>query len=179
MKLISGDINGLGIVWDLKTGEQIMTLTQEEGRDALTRAITGLAYSPDGRYLALASQRDFASVFDASNGKLFLTLKGHTSGLRSISFSPDGKQIATSSMDGKTRMWDATSGENLLMLPVAGNVSFVQGGKQLAIGTESGLYGFVLAIDDLIALAKSRLTRTLTPDECQQYLRVEECSSMP
>lgn len=178
-RLISGDINGLGIVWDLKTGEQVMTLTQEGEGDAQTKAITGFAYSPDGRYIALASGREFASVFEASTGKLFLILKGHSAGIRSISFSPDGQRIATSSLDGTTRLWDATTGENLLMLPVAGQASFLQEGKELAIGTESGLYGFVLPLDDLIALAKSRLTRTLTTDECQQYLHVDSCPGQP
>jgi hypothetical protein len=37
----------------------------------------------------------------------------------------------------------------------------------------------VLPTEDIIALAKSRLTRTLTPEECQQYLHVEMCPTGP
>jgi hypothetical protein len=33
--------------------------------------------------------------------------------------------------------------------------------------------------DDLIALAKSRLTRELTTEECQQYLHVDACPAVP
>jgi hypothetical protein len=33
----------------------------------------------------------------------------------------------------------------------------------------------VLPTKDIIGLAKSRLTRTLTPEECQQYLHVDSC----
>jgi hypothetical protein len=30
-------------------------------------------------------------------------------------------------------------------------------------------------MEDLIALAHSRVTRSLTPDECRKYLHVEQC----
>jgi WD40 repeat protein len=106
-----------------------------------------------------------------------LTLKGHTADVRFVGFSPDGRLIATSSTDGTTRVWNATTGENILLLPTAGFVSFLPDGKRLAIGNASGEYIFVLPIDDLVALAKSRLTRTLTTDECQQYLHVSSCPS--
>ena len=34
-----------------------------------------------------------------------------------------------------------------------------------------------LRIEDLLALARSRVTRTLTEDECRKYLHVETCPS--
>jgi hypothetical protein len=34
---------------------------------------------------------------------------------------------------------------------------------------------YVLPTEDIIALAKSRLTRTLTEAECQQYLHTDTC----
>ena len=36
-------------------------------------------------------------------------------------------------------------------------------------------HAFVLDMDALIKLAKSRLTRGLTEDECQQFLHLEQC----
>jgi len=35
---------------------------------------------------------------------------------------------------------------------------------------------FILDVDELIALAHSRLTRTLTSEECRQY-RIEPCQA--
>ena len=58
-------------------------------------------------------------------------------------------------------------------------VSFSPDGKRLAVGAVSGVYVFVLPIEDVVALAKSRLTRTLTTEECQQYLHVAECPVEP
>ena len=36
-----------------------------------------------------------------------LTLRGHTSGVRSASFSPDGSRVVTASDDGTAKVWDA------------------------------------------------------------------------
>lgn len=176
--LVSGDSDGFGIIWDASTGEKLSTISHEEmmaGNAILPDEILDAAYSPDGKRLALAGVRGITRILDASTGKELLTLKGHTGPVGSVSFSPDGKRIATASLDGTTRVWDSSTGVNLLMLPVAGVVSFSPDGKRLAIGGESGVYVFVVQIDDLVALAKSRLTRSLTLDECQQFLHVEQC----
>jgi hypothetical protein len=38
---------------------------------------------------------------------------------------------------------------------------------------------YVLPAEDIIALAKSRLRRTLTEAECQQYLHMGKCPATP
>jgi len=38
---------------------------------------------------------------------------------------------------------------------------------------------FLLDPDDLVALAKTRVTRTLTTEECLKYLHVEQCPPEP
>ena len=103
---------------------------------------------------------------------------GEISRVNPVTFSPDGKLLATASDDGAARVWDATTGVNLLTLPVgssAGDVSFSPDGKRLAVGGVAGVYVFVLPADELIALAKTRLTRRLTTAEGQQYLHVDQC----
>jgi WD40 repeat protein len=61
----------------------------------------------------------------------------------------------------------------------AGGVSFSPDGKRLAVGGKSGISIFYLQIQDVIALAKSRVTRTLTQEECRQYLHVDACPVAP
>jgi hypothetical protein len=34
---------------------------------------------------------------------------------------------------------------------------------------------FLLRLDDLLALAQTRVTRKFTVEECQKYLHVEQC----
>jgi WD40 repeat protein len=110
-------------------------------------------------------------------------VESHNGWVNAVTFSADEKRIATAAKDGTARIWDATTGENLLTIPVdregAGGVTFSPDGKRLAVGAYSGIYIFALPKDDVIALAKSRLIRSLTTEECQQYLHVEQCPAEP
>jgi len=174
--IFAGDGWGLGIIWDASTGKKLFTLSF----DGLN--IFGATYSPDGKRLALANRFGTIRIWDAFTGNELLTLRGNNRRVNAVMFSPDGKLIATASDDGTARVWDTASGVNLLTLPVdsrAGSVSFSPDGKRLAVGAVPGVYVFVLPIDDLVALAKSRLTRTLTTEECQQYLHVATCPTEP
>jgi WD40 repeat protein/transcriptional regulator with XRE-family HTH domain/energy-coupling factor transporter ATP-binding protein EcfA2 len=179
--LISGDTYGMGIIWDITTGEKLFTVLNEEavGNSSFPDIGFDAAYSPDGKRVALTGGLGTTRIWDASTGKELLVLKGHTGSVVSVTFSSDGKRIATASVDGTVKVWNATTGVNLLTLPVesrgAGGVSFSPDGKRLAVGAVSGVYVFVLPIDDVVELARSRLTRSLTAEECQQYLHVEQC----
>jgi hypothetical protein len=49
------------------------------------------------------------------------------------------------------------------------------GARLVATSRDATARVYAATIDDLVALAQSRLTRTLTEQECQQYLHVEAC----
>jgi len=38
---------------------------------------------------------------------------------------------------------------------------------------------YAMDIHDLLKLARSRVTRNLTPDECQRYFQSEKCPPLP
>jgi WD40 repeat protein len=65
-------------------------------------AINGIAFSPNGRYLASASADKAVKVWDWATGEVILTLSGHTAPVQAVAFSPDGRRIATASSD---RTW--------------------------------------------------------------------------
>ena len=170
--ILSGDGQRQGVIWDVITGESLVYLPGWYDNDILT-----VAYSANGKYVALGGHTGAIGIWDAETGKQLLKVKGHGARVSAIAFSPDGKRIAAASADGTAQLWDTATGVNLLTLPVdnggAGGVSYSPDGKRLAVGGRSGVYVFVLPIDELIALAKSRLTRSLTLEECKQYLHVE------
>ena len=83
--------------------------------------------------------------------------------------------------DGLIRFWDVTSGQELAILTEPdGSFQFgISFSPDFRFLTASDLTNrtrvFVISIEDLVTLARTRVTRTLTKDECRQYLHLEEC----
>jgi WD40 repeat protein len=129
--------------------------------------------------LATAGLEGNAKLWDAQTGKELLTLSGHTGQVFSIAFSPDGNTVATASGDKTAKLWDALTGKELLTLHAPDgltSVSFNPDGSQLAVASRDGTNRiYLLKIEDLVALAKQRVTRSLTAEECQQYLHMDTC----
>ena len=58
-----------------------------------------VAFSPDGKKIAVANYQMTVQLWDLSSQQLITTLHGHSSIVNSVAFSPDGKIIATGSND--------------------------------------------------------------------------------
>ncbi|MGW8250937.1 MAG: WD40 repeat domain-containing protein, partial [Anaerolineales bacterium] len=140
--------------------------------------INDLAFSPDGTRLASTSGDMTVKLWQVPTGEELLTLRGHTASVGDIVFSQDGARLATTSYDGTIKVWDAFAGQNLLtLLENAWMLTLSPDGKYLASGDiNNGLVRvYLLNVDELADLARSRLTRTLTEEECRQYLHLEQC----
>ena len=69
-------------------------------------AVNSIAFSADGRFLALGCSGAVFQIWDASTHQMIAHLVGHRGGVSSVDFFPDGKQIMSASEDGTIRVWD-------------------------------------------------------------------------
>lgn len=67
-----------------------------------------LAFSPDGRRLALGGRRGI-TLYDATSGDEVRRYEGHTGEVRFVQFSPGGKRLLAADGDGTVWVWDATA----------------------------------------------------------------------
>jgi WD40 repeat protein len=97
-----------------------------------------LRYSPDGSYLAAASNDGHLRVLNPSNGALINEVQTEEEwGTICVDYSPDGKVIAAGGRDHKIRFYEAASLELLghISLPNwAAEVAFSPDGERILTG---------------------------------------------
>jgi WD40 repeat protein len=104
-------------------GAKLYKISDNQGRTAgrndtnLLRAferqpgpVSAVAFSPDGKFVALGSVGQ-VRVYDINDGsKAVLTLSGIQGPVYAVTYKPDGSAIATGGADGQVRLFDSKSG---------------------------------------------------------------------
>jgi WD40 repeat protein len=97
-----------------------------------------LAYSPDGKHIAVGGARFLPEspliVFEAATGKAVHRLTGHAHVVRTVAFSADGKLLASGGGDGRLAVWDLATGKRLWLSKqdVGDTATFLGDSKTLA-----------------------------------------------
>ena len=103
--------------------------------------ISEIAYSPDGKHLAVAIGTEIW-LYDAQTGEELDLLAGHTDVVISIAFSPDSQTLTSGGSDGTVHLWDTATVSKIRTLTThtgAITVAFSPDGKTLASGNREGI----------------------------------------
>jgi WD40 repeat protein/serine/threonine protein kinase len=113
---------------------------QRQNMPGHTAPVRSVAFFPDGKFVATASEDRTVRVWDAATGHVLRTLGDHPGDFRCVAVSPDGRLVAAASAEKVVQVWEARTGRLLFTLEGhAGSVrsvTFSPTGTILASGSE-------------------------------------------
>jgi WD40 repeat protein/DNA-binding SARP family transcriptional activator/energy-coupling factor transporter ATP-binding protein EcfA2 len=166
--------NGTVLLLDSRSGRLLLTLPGGH------QGVQAIAFDQSGKRLATGNWDGTTIVWDATSGRPLQTFTGHNGIVESVAFSPDGTMLATAGEDTTAKLWDIRTGKRLLTLTghtfALTDVVFSPDGTRLATSSGDGTVRvYVLPVNELLAVARSRLTRTWSKAECRTYLPGGRC----
>ena len=157
------------IVWDVATGRK--AIVRRHSGEPLASA----AFSPDGtRFATLGSSNDLR-IWDAGDGRQLLRVTTGRGGGFGLRWRPDGTHVAVGLLDGTIKVFDAETGDETLVLRGSSfDLAFSPDGTLLAGSRPqpaAAVKVYALDVERLLEVARARVTRSLTDEECRQYLQ--------
>jgi WD40 repeat protein len=140
-------------LWDLVQGRKIAEIVTP-------KSISGAAFSPDDRLIAVGSYDGTIRIFSAVDGSPVRTYAGSTDRpINGISFSADGQMLLSGSSDGTVVARRLPSGEIVRTLAAdrggwVRNVAWLLDGQRVAAWTDRGVHVWNLKSGELLALVE-------------------------
>jgi Tol biopolymer transport system component/tRNA A-37 threonylcarbamoyl transferase component Bud32 len=143
------------------------TLADPGGSNA-SATVNSVAFSPDGRTLAVGDQDHSAYLWDLATRRIVATLTAPvgSASVSSVAFSPGGTTLAAGDGDGSTFLWDLATGRLAATLadPPAASGGSSEGVNAVAFSPDGKLLAAADADDStyLWDVATRQVTATLT-----------------
>ena len=133
--LVAGDRAGKIHVYDIKTGQETETHSQEG-------TILGVDFSGDGKTIATVGSDKTVRVFDASTFDQRQDFTGHEGPIYSVSFAAKGPLLASAGFKSDVWVWNSDTGKNVFQLQGSGGdnwgLCFCDQDRQLLTGNQEG-----------------------------------------
>jgi len=129
---------------------RILSPDSEACRHVLTghaEGITALAVSPNGDWLASASEDCTVRIWNPMSGVCRHVLTAHTQSVTALAVSPNGDWLATASDDRTIRIWNPSTGKARAAMRVDSGLTsslWLPDGCGIAVGGMGGVYLFDL-----------------------------------
>jgi WD40 repeat protein len=171
-RFAAGSNCGLVSAWNPQTGRRLGGTLKVSG------FVNSIAFAPDGSRLAIGTTDGALEVSHVplTNGARILTQS--TKSIQTVAYSPDGRYLASAGLDGAIRIFDARSLALLRVIrqpdPIQGVVFSADSRDVLSVDSAGAIRLWDACTDcqnpqALLALARARVTRSLTPAERRTF----------
>ena len=160
-------------IWDVETWRVSCTLPVQP-------PIQALAFDPTSRYVVMGDEAGIARVWDVGTCSRIAELRGHTGTVTSVAFSHDGAFVVTTSYDLTAKVWETVTGQHVFDLRghrgVVKSAEFGPETDSIITSSPNDDTALIfkcdacLSVDQLLILARQKVTRELTSDEKELYL---------
>lgn len=100
--------------------------------------ITQVLFSPDGHFIASASNDKSVKLWEGFNGQFLCSFRSHVGAVYQITWSPDSRMVASASKDSTVKIWSVKNKNLLVDLPGHADqvyaIDWSPDGKKMASG---------------------------------------------
>ena len=143
-ELAIGDLNNKINIWKPSLG----AITLSFFHSSPVRVVD---WNDKGTALLTAGEDWDISLWNSTNGKLMMNLKGHSAGIVAADWSKDGKQVVSASRDHTFRVWNVETGAELLQIrdntASFTSIAWSPDGQQIVTGSSDKTVRIWSAID--------------------------------
>jgi WD40 repeat protein len=163
-------------MWDVAPGKLRL-----EMRGHKTVVMSGL-FTPDGSRIMTSDLGGEIIVWDTGTGAR-LAGPPRANKMSFLELSRNGTRLLSFSWDRTVRVWDTKSWDELAMLtdwePITQGAISPDGKRFATVTAYDGVRIVPIDTAELIRIAKTHVTRDLSPDECLLYLQRSDCPPLP
>jgi WD40 repeat protein len=145
-RLASGGYDGTVRIWEIPSGKKVLDIPATpppppNSPAPPTNVVLSLAFSPDGKQLAIGGSDAQIHLFNTADGKPARSIQGHTGSITGLAFHPSGTVLASCSKDRTVHLWNPANSQSLTPKPLEGHTAWVQGLVFVAQGTRLASIG--------------------------------------